>query len=670
MDDTVVIDDDGGDDDEETEEPKLYNVGVDGAILGTGALSQRIFEGLTSRSITQNANSDDWGNDNNDEDNSGAAAAAAQQLRAVKTLAMQFSAQQALSAVLKQAGLDLYAPSEKKNDINDDDSTPWGNVESIRILGNDEDDDDRRGAAVGPDVTYDSWESAVNDSHWWPGQGFSFVLKDVPALRTKVSLEELLASIDPDGTMRQQQQQQQQQGIPPADRNSDNGVDAPGGATLVAALAAVNARRAEWCAPRAAVNAAAAYAGTDAAGYRVVAASDLRLVVPADPAAAADPATVAASSSTSTTRTATTRRVMNGLVSHGCLVMDLTNGGTDFSQAQILSRLWQTAAFFFNDHVDTSIDFVIPGLRTADGAQSTHAKVGYASYDGGSMQFLETRQRRSDAVLLPVETQVVLGSDGCQSLLSAFRIIADLCKSVVCIVVAASTEEAGLLEGDQAMAAATKLADELLDDGLPLPASSGDIDRSSEGTVSMSPHRLCRYSLCNESPQTNNTAASLPSTAAREVFGAHTDSTFLTAVPVAAVAGLEVYDEEAEQWYRPEMAARRHWCAAHGNTTTTATGGVELPWHACYVVLLPGELLQLASRDEVVATVHRVVAATGTTRLSAPILLRGRPGTRLDCGRYLGGVGQSSLLAQCDGMTMQDLHNALQVRPTTKSSPR
>jgi isopenicillin N synthase-like dioxygenase len=91
----------------------------------------------------------------------------------------------------------------------------------------------------------------------------------------------------------------------------------------------------------------------------------------------------------------------------------------------------------------------------------------------------------------------------------------------------------------------------------------------------MSPHRLCRYS--------NNDARDKEKTKGptREVFGAHTDSTFITAVPVAAVSGLEVYDEAAEQWYRPEKATRQHWQHAQkatgkdpeAMTKTAADGG-------------------------------------------------------------------------------------------------
>jgi isopenicillin N synthase-like dioxygenase len=97
-------------------------------------------------------------------------------------------------------------------------------------------------------------------------------------------------------------------------------------------------------------------------------------------------------------------------------------------------------------------------------------------------------------------------------------------------------------------------------------------------------------------------------------------------------------------------------------TVTSLEDGKDtslLPWHARYVVMMPGEFLQIVTRNEVPAAVHRVVAAKGEARLSAPILLRGRPGTKLDVARYLGEKNHP-LLIQCDGMNMEQIHQAMQ----------
>ncbi len=403
------------------------------------------------------------------------------------------------------------------------------------------------------------------------------------------------------------------------------------------------------------------YAGTDAPGYRVIAAQDLcgnadnNNVVPEH----------------------TVMHVMDALVSHGCLIVDVTNGGTDFAKAVPLAHMWKATERCFAAANIT----LLPPLQTAAATtQSEHAMVGFCSYENGDLQFLETRQERATGELLPSpETRHVIGEEGCRALRHAFAIVTDISKDVVRIVVAASTQEAGALSGTDATLAATKLANELLDDGKPLQNNANDIlnGTDDEGSVSMSPHRLCRYA--------NTAANNTDDKSSREVFGAHTDSTFITAVPVAAVAGLEVYDEGADQpqWYRPELLARRHWRAVRAsvgedpdavvenvsvlNDNTTDDSVVEIPWHARYVVLMPGELLQIASRDEVQAAVHRVVVesrqeetAIPSFRLSAPHLLRGRPGTRWDCDRYLGGTAGSALLEECNGMTSQDIHHAMQ----------
>ena len=173
----------------------------------------------------------------------------------------------------------------------------------------------------------------------------------------------------------------------------------------------------------------------------------------------------------------------------------------------------------------------------------------------------------------------------------------------------------------------------------------------------MSPHRLCSYS---DQKEGDNGPA-------REVFGAHVDASFITAVPVAAVSGLEVYDEEAEKWYRPELKARKHWeleqSARDKDPTALAEDidGEELPWHARYICIMAGEILQVATRDEVSACVHRVVAAKNRpARLSVPILLRPRSGTKFLADRYLGGSLGNPLIEECDGMTMEEIFSATQ----------
>lgn len=195
--------------------------------------------------------------------------------------------------------------------------------------------------------------------------------------------------------------------------------------------------------------------------------------------------------------------------------------------------------------------------------------------------------------------------------------------------------------------AAILLTEEIMDDGKPL--HGGEIEHN-EGPVSMSPHRMCRYSNNDESSKKK----------ASEIFGAHTDTSFVTIVPAAKVSGLEVFDEDSLQWYRPELNARKH----AKRLDPKGSMDEQFPWHSRYLIVMPGELLQLTSRNNIPAAVHRVVATTDTPRLSAPVLLRARPGTKMDVERYMGSLDKAdSLLLECNGMKMEEIHDALQPSP-------
>ena len=358
---------------------------------------------------------------------------------------------------------------------------------------------------------------------------------------------------------------------------------------------------------------------------------------------------------------------MNALVSHGVLIVDLTDGGATFKDAEIMAKMWKATNDFFEAVSDPTTSTKLPGMTTVMEAGSPHAKVGYAEVESGAMKFLETRRKRESGSLLPKEAADVLGPDGVSALRSSFDLVTQVGKDVVRVAVAASSveHEAFSQKGDdgerdqkiQASQAATLLCNELIDDGQSL-SSNAEIDIV-QGSVSMSPHRLCRYA--------DESEGSSPS---REVFGAHTDSSFVTIVPVAAVSGLEVFDEEAEKWYRPELRARAHWeveQSSRGKDPKSLFDDVDdseqIPWHSRYVAIMPGEYLQLATRNEVASAVHRVVAANETPRVSAPILLRGRPGTKFLASRYLGGTLGNPLLEDADGLSMEEIHDKCQPAP-------
>ena len=135
--------------------------------------------------------------------------------------------------------------------------------------------------------------------------------------------------------------------------------------------------------------------------------------------------------------------VMNALVSHGVLLVDLTDGGASFKDAKVMAKMWKTADSFFDKVEDEQTREKLPGMTTVMETGSQHAKVGYASSDNGSMKFLETRIERKTGALLPAEATDILGEDGVSSLKKAFDIVAEVGKDVVRITTAASNIEHG-----------------------------------------------------------------------------------------------------------------------------------------------------------------------------------------------------------------------------------
>ena len=217
--------------------------------------------------------------------------------------------------------------------------------------------------------------------------------------------------------------------------------------------------------------------------------------------------------------------------------------------------------------------------------------------------------------------------------------------------------------------AATLLTKEVIDDGKFLNRDF------KQGKTNTSPHRICRYEAIGD-----NTKPGLSNS--KEIFGAHTDTSFMTLVPVAAISGLEIFDESSNKWLRPELLARQAWeddrrikglnIEAQFDRVTSLGGDkehdVDLPWYCRYIVAMPGELLQIVTRNKVAAAVHRVVGSkVGEARMSAPALLRPRSGVKMNSSRYFGkNYTSNPLLKECDGMKMEDVHAALQ--PSTYRS--
>ncbi|KAL3944991.1 MAG: hypothetical protein SGBAC_000911 [Bacillariaceae sp.] len=538
--------------------------------------------------------------------------------------AMDFTAKEAVRVALSQNGLEMVLQEEEE------DQGMWGDVEAIRLY------NVETGSAIAK--MYDSFDDAVKD--WTPGQTFDFVARQVPAKMEEMSLDDLVAALDPDGKL---QEEAGEENTP--DEESLLSIFDESEISTLSELAADNIRRTENT-PREATKEDEAFAGLSSKGYSVIKRSDLAL---------------AARNADGSENEKTLMHVMDALVSHGVLIVDISDDGSKFDDTKVLADMWQATGDFYEKVQDDAVAAeLLPGMTTVEGTGSQHARVGYSSFDNGSLKFLETRRDHKTGDILPRELTDVVGEEGVKSLSSAYDVITSACKDIVRIAVATCSVEYGAFQkgkksqGAQASEAANLLVEEVIDDGKPM--QSTEIEHSG-GTVSMSPHRLGQYS------EGSDTEA-----AAREVFGAHVDATFITAVPVAATSGLEVYDEDGEKWYRPELKARETWKAeksAKGGDPSSLVeelqDGTTIPWHSRYIVIMAGEQLQTATRNEIPATVHRVVATKdGPSRLSAPILLRPRVGTKFLVDRYLGGTMGNALLQECDGKTMEEIYDATQ----------
>ena len=634
-----------------------YSLGISGVSFDTGPLSRRMYDALISVAAKRFPDGTE----------------VPQELVDIyRMYSMDLTAKEATKAALKQNGLEMA--EDASGDSVPSDLSGWGEVEGIQLV------DKITGEDIDGEM-YDTFEEAVHDGDWSPGQPFNFIVRNVPASLKKMDISELLNQLDPTGELRKEVKDK-------GETMPDEEIDSLG------ALGDDCERRAE-AAPREAQDEESVFAGGKGKGYNIMPRSDL-LVDSMD----AD----------GTENRATLMHVMDAMVNHGCLVVDVTDGGTTYKDAIALSKMWDANNQFF-DTINADLDAAksIPPIGIAEGAGSDATKVGFSSYGEGKMQFLETRLDRQSSALLPSEVVNIIGADGSEAMEKAFGIIADVGKDALRVAVAAVNDDAdaflqassgagetepdmpsisgltfeeaeisGVSGGDsvsepsdedykratiRSSEAAALLAQDLMDDG----RSIGD---SNEGSVSMSPHRMCRYSDANrgfdKKKKGNNSGLS-------EIFGAHTDTSFITAVPVAAVSGLEVYDEEEEAWLRPELMARTHWekemeakdqdSTAQIEKVITADGEeIELPWYSRYLVLIPGELMQLVTRNEVPAVVHRVVAVTnGNARLSCPVLLRARSGMKMDTAKYLGKSEIAApLLQACDGMLMQEIHDKMQ----------
>ncbi len=648
-----------------TETDGNYDLGIDGVSFQTGPLSTRMYEALSSVALKRFP--------------PGTTALPDELNDVYKLYTMDITAKEAVKAALDQNGMQLAFMNE--DDPQSQDEGMWGDVENVKLMDMDKADESWLSEV------YDNLDDAVEEGGWTPGQPFSFVVRNVPAKLKEMDVSELLAALDPDGEYR-------------AEAN-EKGITLPDEDITSLKSLGLDCERRTRVAPMETYSTETVYTGNDSKGYNSIKRSDLL----------ADSRNADGSENNDVLM-----HVMDSMVNHGCLIVDISDGGASFLNAQKVAGMWNVADNFFNlVENDDKVAKALPGMKTAAGAKSPNAVVGFESYNDGAMQFLETRivrnvENEENTEIEPKEVVDVVGSEDVKSLIKAFDLLCDIGKDVVRVAVAAANmEHDGFLDEDGgaddveqsevsdlpfisgltfeeaeltgvnqdgesdtdpwivaeklSSDAALKLVDNLIDDG------KNKKGNNEQGRVNLSPHRLCKYvdnrdgEKQRKSPQT-------------ETFGAHTDTSFVTIVPVSSMSGLEVFDEAANKWFRPELLAKQKWeaeCAKRGvdaskesETFTINENGndikVEIPWHSRYICVMPGELLQVCTRNEVPATVHRVVSATNEgSRLSAPVLLRARAGMKLNVEEYFGNsntIGQ--LLDECDGLNMEEIHDRLQ----------
>lgn len=94
----------------------------------------------------------------------------------------------------------------------------------------------------------------------------------------------------------------------------------------------------------------------------------------------------------------------------------------------------------------------------------------------------------------------------------------------------------------------------------------------------------------------------------KTMFGAHTDTSFLTLGMTSSTPGLEILDLETDEWICPEQLFPF-------DTTT------DQPH---MLTVFTGEFLQILTKQHFPAAIHRVTAFTPAVRYSCPFIIRGR----------------------------------------------
>ena len=163
------------------EDSTVYmDIGIGGQEFGTGPLSKRMYDAMIG--VAKRQFGDEIPIDVRN---------------LYLTYAMDASAKEAVKAAMVNNGYDMNLG----DDMAMQDIGAWGSVDSVMLLdpltGKPIDGDDGRS-------TYDSWEDAIKNGKWIPGDGFSFVMKGVPSLQKAMDLTSILNALDPVGKLREE----------------------------------------------------------------------------------------------------------------------------------------------------------------------------------------------------------------------------------------------------------------------------------------------------------------------------------------------------------------------------------------------------------------------------------------------------------------------------------
>jgi len=454
--------------------------------------------------------------------------------------------------------------------IVEDEQQNWGKIELIEYKSK----------------KFSSIEDVIELGLWEPGESFSFVVRNVLAKEKEMTIEDLMAMLDPSNQMKM-----------PAPLLPD---DPSERITSLKALSDDNERRCNDAHT------------TKSSNERLI---DIVISIDKFKEALEGKDSKAISF------------IMEAFETHSCLILQLNE-----TQSLILNDMWNVAEYIFEE---SDIKQRPPPMNVISEAGSKNAVVGYASYENDQMQFLETRLRRSDFKLFPTD---ILPPPLEDDFIKSFHLLGEISKHVTQIVVEAANNECNL-SAELSHKLAQLATNELLDDG----TTFSDIK---DTNICMSPHRFCQYSFHQK---TNKKS--------KEIFGAHTDSTFVTILPCASTPGLEIYNDELEEWFSPETIAKQHF-QKHSQKDSSSSSS---SWHSSYVCILPGELLQILTRSMILSAVHRVVINSNESRMSVPALIRARSNAIFDAQKYFGeNALRNPLLKDCNSLTMEQVHDALQ----------